>query len=733
MRKRRSTFCFLVTLIFLFILTVNGEQRIAEGPVETTVLVGATVELRCRVEDQKGAVQWTKNDFGLGIDRGLKFFPRYQMVGKATKGEYNLQIVNITVDDDDVYRCQIGEVQNERTVVSNAAKLSVLKKPTSPTQLNKPKDLTIPAIAGDLIQRSCVSKMGKPPAKIGWAISFDSEGKNIFSWLGESRSKLGHLIKNNDLSPETVAANITDNIQKDNGVFSVISNLSYVPRPDDDKKYLLCLSHHETFGEKIELDGVRLSLQYAPRVNLTVAASQQKIREGGGALLACSVDAKPIDQLKIQWFREGVLLKHQADTLAFELLKMEDHGVEYSCEAMNKIGKGKASLKLNVSFAPRIISNQQEKEVNVGEAATFTCEAHGNPKPQLYWSKAGDSQVIGKGESFTIENVQVWQQGEYICTAISDGFKQDKIANFLHIRGPPTITFDQPASVNLGDTVVFSCKVRGRPKPKEVVWSRDENDLNFNNGRMQVHQMPHIYGVESKLTIRDLQEADFGVYNCSANNGLGMDSQGIVLHKKNILDYAMQLLGNDDLLIIAAVSASVVFFCLFFLCCCAWRKRRRFQTKGSKFTASESDVTVKCEALDPPFYSEMYGGPMDDGNLLLSKDYIAVPQNNPDLDLLMPSSYALSSSNNCLYPKFMNGSTMDYNFMPSTRYDTSYGSFSGGSTPAALSGGGLSELYGGTDRLHAPLEPLPEVDTPKVSTYSFMCPERPLSRSSTHV
>ncbi|CAJ0583085.1 unnamed protein product, partial [Mesorhabditis spiculigera] len=721
-----------VALLFIFVAASHAQQRIVDGPIETSALVGGTVELRCKVENQKGAVQWTKNDFGLGIDRGLKFFPRYSMVGKVAQGEYNLQIVNVTVDDDDVYRCQIGEVHGERTVVSNAAKLNILKQPTSPHQLDKPKDLTLNAIAGDVIKRSCISKKGKPPAKLGWAVAGDPEGKKIIAWLGESRSKLGHLIKTNDFSPETVQANIIDNIQKDNGVYSVISNLSYVPRPEDDKKFLVCLSHHETNKDRVEVDGVKFVLEYAPRVNLTVASST-KIREGGGLLLACSVDAKPMDHLKIQWFKEGVLMKNTADTLVFESLKMEDHGTEYSCEATNKIGKGKGTTKLNVAFAPRIISTQQEREVNVGESATFNCEANGNPKPQLYWSKAGDPQVIAKGESFTIENVQTWQQGEYICTAAMDGFKQDRLANFLHIRGAPTISLEAPPNMNLGETAVFSCKVRGRPKPKEVVWSRDENDLNFNSGRMQVHQMPHVYGVESKLTIRDLQEGDFGVYNCTANNGLGMDSQGVTLSKKNILDFVFEILGSDDLLIIAAIAASVIFFCLFFLCCCAWRRRRRYNQKGSKFTASESDVTVKCEALDPPFYSEMYGGPMDDGNLLLSKDYIAVPQNNPDLDLLMPSSYGLSSSNNSLYPKYMNGSNIDYNFMPNSRYDTNYGSFSGGSTPAALSGGALSELYGNTDKLHAPLEPLQEVDTPKVSTYSFMCQDRPLSRSSTHV
>lgn len=52
--KRRAALVFSQTLLLLYfpLGLVNGQQRITEGPVETTVLVGGTVELRCRVEDQ---------------------------------------------------------------------------------------------------------------------------------------------------------------------------------------------------------------------------------------------------------------------------------------------------------------------------------------------------------------------------------------------------------------------------------------------------------------------------------------------------------------------------------------------------------------------------------------------------------------------------------------------------------------------------------------------------------
>lgn len=46
-----------------------------------------------------------------------------------------------------------------------------------------------------------------------------------------------------------------------------------------------------------------------------------------------------------------------------------------------------------------MMSTSQEKEANVGESVTFQCEAAGNPAPIIYWSRAGDEQILGKGET----------------------------------------------------------------------------------------------------------------------------------------------------------------------------------------------------------------------------------------------------------------------------------------------------------------------------------------------
>nr|CDJ84416.1 Immunoglobulin I-set domain containing protein [Haemonchus contortus] len=240
-------------------------------------------------------------------------------------------------------------------------------RPTSPKLFKKSH--TINAIAGEKVVQSCLSRKGKPPPRLGWALSSDPDGHDIVTWLGETRLKFSHFFKPFEVTQESLQAEIEDEIQKDDHGYIVSSNISFVPRPDDDLKYLVCLSQHETFPDKNEVDSQKLVLQYAPRVNLSLA-STNRLREGGMALLACAVDAKPINDIRISWFKNGNLpLPQTTDTLVLESLKMEDHRSEYTCQASNAIGTSQASLKMDVSSA--VSSLRAFREFNSGLSCRF--------------------------------------------------------------------------------------------------------------------------------------------------------------------------------------------------------------------------------------------------------------------------------------------------------------------------------------------------------------------------
>lgn len=81
-------------------------------PQDQTAIVGSRVTLPCRVIDKTGLIQWTKDDFGLGVHRNLSGFDRYSMVGSDEEGDFSLDIYPVMLDDNAHYQCQVSPGAN---------------------------------------------------------------------------------------------------------------------------------------------------------------------------------------------------------------------------------------------------------------------------------------------------------------------------------------------------------------------------------------------------------------------------------------------------------------------------------------------------------------------------------------------------------------------------------------------------------------------------------------------
>ncbi|XP_044118085.1 peroxidasin homolog isoform X2 [Neovison vison] len=79
----------------------------------------------------------------------------------------------------------------------------------------------------------------------------------------------------------------------------------------------------------------------------------------------------------------------------------------------------------------------------------------------------------------------------------------------------PRITSEpQDADVTLGNTVFFTCRAEGNPKP-EIIWLRNNNELSMKtDSRLNLLD-------DGTLMIQNTQETDQGIYQCMAKNVAG--------------------------------------------------------------------------------------------------------------------------------------------------------------------------------------------------------------------
>ena len=87
-------------LLWLAIHSVSSGQSFSSQPGDVTVNLGTSLTLPCTVVDRRGQVQWTRDNFGLGVDRQLAGFSRYSMVGAGGEEDYSLNISGVTIEDD---------------------------------------------------------------------------------------------------------------------------------------------------------------------------------------------------------------------------------------------------------------------------------------------------------------------------------------------------------------------------------------------------------------------------------------------------------------------------------------------------------------------------------------------------------------------------------------------------------------------------------------------------------
>uniref|UniRef100_A0AC35U4F6 Down syndrome cell adhesion molecule-like protein Dscam2 n=1 Tax=Rhabditophanes sp. KR3021 TaxID=114890 RepID=A0AC35U4F6_9BILA len=728
-----------------------GPQRIAEHPSNATVYEGATTIFKCRVENQNGPVQWLRNGFGLGSDRDLVMFPKYEMIGSPARGEYNLKIINITTLESGSYECQVTAPDSSYLYrsTSNMAFLDVLVVPHDPviqsTETNaRTQHKNIKGNEGSFVETTCISTHAMPEPIINWAITKDENMRNIVSWIGEDISDV--MLNRYHINSTMVYRNATELKLIEGDRFEYLSSSNKIRFQLDSKFdgfYLTCIVTHQTY-EHPKTASLSLDINYKPKVHLFVSEIST-LKENGEAYLTCDVSSKPPANKEIKWFQKGELISHAAGkNLLIEKLHQEDHMSEYACVATNQLGQGQGELTLNIEFAPTISSPVQTTIVDVDQDVVFVCEATGNPMPSLVWKKVGNEQVLGVGPTYSLKNIQKWQDGSYECTATSHGFKPAKIVHHAFVKGLLEIRANESVIEATGETAEIVCEIKGYPKPKTITWISEsgENILAGQpNKRMVVKETDQYDGMVSKLTIRDIMPTDFGYYNCTANNDMGRVSTLIALKQKgflqNMMTYANSATKEDFVIIIVVVFVVLVGLCtllsIYYSCTKKVNPKTRalFKHENSKH---RGEFEVQCSPIDDVHFatedllSSKNDSPASSAALVYNRDYQAISQNNPDMDFI-------TVNNNYSNPMYQD----------SYHSPTNFDGYNGTSATSTFTPNGRNTPLGRNNQTMVngiiTLDPLREIVTPDNesgtlllnSTDETIVRESPVSRLSTHV
>ena len=86
-------------------------QSFVKKPTDQRVRLGDTATLECSVSARHGDVQWIHEGTALGYDRQVPGRPRYSVKWVNNEDtEYHLQIVNVTLDDEGLFSCQVAPI-----------------------------------------------------------------------------------------------------------------------------------------------------------------------------------------------------------------------------------------------------------------------------------------------------------------------------------------------------------------------------------------------------------------------------------------------------------------------------------------------------------------------------------------------------------------------------------------------------------------------------------------------
>uniref|UniRef100_A0A8C5BMG1 Kirre like nephrin family adhesion molecule 3a n=1 Tax=Gadus morhua TaxID=8049 RepID=A0A8C5BMG1_GADMO len=466
-----------------------------QQPTDLVVVAGQPVTLPCSIPGYHGMVLWLRDGMALGVNRDVSGYPRYDIVGDHSKGEYHLLIQRTEMQDDAFFECQAIQA----AIRSRPARLTVLVPPDDPVIVGSP---VVSLRAGDHLNLTCHADNAKPAASIIWI-------RNGLVLSGAMYSKT---------------------LLRDGRRESTVSTLYLSPSNIESGQQITCRASNKAAPNGKDTT-VTVDIQHLPLVNLTV--DPQPVLEGNLVRFHCAAKANP-PVIYYRWAKGGHPIPEVTGD-SYEVVVDHSFFTEsVSCEVTNALGNTNISRNVDVYFGPRMAAEPQSLQVDLGSDAIFNCAWTGNPSLTIVWMKRGSGVVLSNKNTLTLKAVKQEDAGKYLCRAVVPRVGAGEKEVSLTVNGPPTISSTQTQQALYGEKGQIKCFIRSTPPPDRIAWSWKETVLESGtSGRYTVETVSTEEGVISTLTMSNIVPADFQtIYNCTAWNSFGSDTEIIRLKEQ---------------------------------------------------------------------------------------------------------------------------------------------------------------------------------------------------------
>ncbi|XP_056588009.1 neural cell adhesion molecule 1a isoform X4 [Triplophysa dalaica] len=468
-------------------------------PAQGEISVGESKFFLCEVVGDAKEIDWF-------APNGEKLLPGRPDISISNSDESSstLTIYNANVDHAGMYKCvaKSGDKESQGTVIVKIFQKLTFQNVPSPQEFNEGDD-------ADII----CDVISSPPPTVIWKYKFKK------------------------IQPETDVR------------FKVLSNNHLQIRgiKKTDEGNYTCEGRIMARGE-IDLRVITVIVNVLPSIRTRYTELNATADIGQAVTLACHADGYP--EPNVTWARGNIVLEsnekyslnEDGSELTIKDVKKVDEG-DYQCIARNKAGERSKEVSLSVFVQPKITFLENLTASELEERITLTCEATGDPTPNIVWSfgrrifteneQSLDGNVVVRSDarvsSLTLKYVQFTDAGQYLCTA-RNSIGQDIQSMYLEVRYAPKI--QGPAAVFTweGNPANITCEALAHPSAS-VSWFRDGQLLpSANTTYVKIYNTP----TSSFLEVTPESQSDFGSYNCTATNVIGTESKEFILIQADV-------------------------------------------------------------------------------------------------------------------------------------------------------------------------------------------------------